>query len=241
MSETSFPSQAETIGHFPEGLIEKRGKDAMKKTARIVLSILASLFIASPCARAQEASPPPETAETPLIRAAVADFYAAAQGGSNVRNMDARLISQELRALIQLAIAVERRNTRQVAASDNPTAKPRLLEGAVFTPHYEGYSRLLAIRGVRKDESTYWQGWAEVELIYDPEPPALLWRDRVSVVLEDGRWRVDDIRFGVEPEETESVKQILHDFAGIGDTRCERALELAGPDRNDRPFPGKPH
>ncbi|MDR1227906.1 MAG: hypothetical protein LBK55_02635 [Azoarcus sp.] len=128
--------------------------------------------------------------------------------------MDTRLVSEELDALFRLAKAVEKRSAREIGASDHPTDKPPLLEGAVLTPYYEGYNKVLAIENIRKMGSAY---RADVILAYDLEQPQLVWTDTAVVVRENGRWRVDDVLFPQnETGAGGSVKGALRDFAGVG-------------------------
>lgn len=175
---------------------------------KFFLALLISLmFIDSSSGKAEELTP----YETVSIRSVISDFYKTAQGGKNYRNMDISLISEELNVLIQLAKVVEKRSAQQIKMSNMPTDKPLLIEGAIFTPYYEGYSKLLSIEDARKTKSTY---FAEVKLVYDREQPTLTWTDTVVVVIENGHWKVDDILFhGIKPSEAASVKQILRSFA----------------------------
>jgi hypothetical protein len=172
---------------------------------RFMLFLLA--FVCSAPLQAREAAP-----QEDAVREAVLAFYQASRHGSHA-GMSAQLVSEELHALLRLADAVESRSARAVAVSDFPTDKPLMLEGAIFTPYSEGYSRLISIENIRKERNTY---RADVRLIYESEEP-LVWTDTAVVVLEDGRWKVDDVLFYYSAtSETRSVKQNLRDFALTG-------------------------
>jgi hypothetical protein len=174
----------------------------------MVLPLLMLLCMASSRLGAEELTPH----EIHSVQSLVVEFYKAAHGGHNYNNMDVNLISEELNALIRLARAVEKRSSRYIQESDTPTDKPRLMEGALFSDHYEGYSQLRAIKKISKRKSAY---FAEVELVYDREPPELVWTDTVVVIVEDGRWKVDNILFqeAHEPPDGASVKQVLRSFS----------------------------
>jgi hypothetical protein len=174
------------------------------------LLLLALMF--APAVQAQ--NEPLTAPEADAIQRAVSEFYRMAQGGTNYWKMDTRLVSEELNALLQLAKAVERRSACEIEASDYPTDKPQLLEGAALTPYYEGYSAVLAIENIRKTGDTC---RADVKLVYDREQLRHVWTNTAVVVWEEGRWKVDDILFlqnetGVDG----SVKKMLRDFASVG-------------------------
>ncbi|MDR1062764.1 MAG: hypothetical protein LBL48_02325 [Azoarcus sp.] len=180
--------------------------------------LLLSAFVFTPSAQAQNEVLARQ--EASAVKNAVSAFYRAAQGGRNFRKMDTRLVSEELNALFQLAKAVEKRSAREISASDHPADKPLLLEGAVLTPYYEGYNKVLVIENIRKMGSAY---RADVKLTYDLEQPQFVWTDTTVVVREDGRWRVDDVLF--QQNETGaggSVKGTLRDFAGVGNRVCSQ-------------------
>ena len=142
------------------------------------------------------------------VEQAVSKFYQAAQGGWNYFEIDSRLISEELAALLRLAQAVEKRSAREIEASDTPTDKPDIIEGAFLTPFYEGYTKVLAIDNLRKVRDTY---LADVKLLNDAESEPNVWTDTAVLVWEDDCWKIDNIRF--HGNETDSVKKRLHLFA----------------------------
>jgi hypothetical protein len=144
------------------------------------------------------------------VLAAVSGFYKGAQGGRNYRNIGKSPVSNDLYALLQHAKEAEKCNAKEVAESDQPTDKPALLEVALFSSVYEGYSKVLAIRPSINQKHLY---MADVDLVYDGEPPPLVWTDTAVVVYENGSWKVDGILFhGVDSKDEGSVKHILHVF-----------------------------
>ena len=157
-------------------------------------------------AQAQEQVPAGSDASA--VEQAVSQFYQAAQGGWDYFKIDSGLISEELAALLRLAQAVEKRSAREIEASDTPTDKPDIIEGAFFTPFYEGYTKVLAIDNVRKVRDTY---LADVKLSYDTESKPTVWTDTAVLVWEDNSWKIDNIRF--HSSETDSVKKNLYLFA----------------------------
>jgi len=167
------------------------------------LILFIPLFLAA-CAIEPEITAPAQ--ETAAVKSAVATFYRAADGGHNYRKLDAKLISAELNALLQLGEAVEKRSAREIAASDWPSDKPLLLEGAILTSIYEGYSKVLDIGNLRAAKGVY---QVDVKLRYDRETEIYDWTDTVVVVHEEGRWKVDDILLS---DGKESLKRNLRCF-----------------------------
>jgi hypothetical protein len=192
-----------------EAILE--GITMLDKLLVIFLLVFAHPIVHS-IAQAQEQALAPQEIS---VRNAVLAFYQMSKGGRN-REMEASLISEELHALLQLAKAMEGRSAREIKVSDHPTDKPLLLEGALFTPDYEGFSRLVSIENIRQEKGAY---LADVKLIYDHATPPYAWTDTAVIILEDERWKVDDVLFhDSTSSETNSVKQNLRNFAGI----CQR-------------------
>jgi hypothetical protein len=189
-------------------------------TTRPFRFLLLFALMLAPVVRAQGGSL--TTSETSAIQSVVSAFYHAVKGGTNYRQMDVHLVSEELHALFQLAQAVERRSAREIKASDHPTDRPLGLEGAVFTPYYEGYNKVLAIGSIRKAGSGY---LVEVKLLNDAEQPRLAWTDTAVVIREDGHWKVDDVLLQQDgAADDDSIKAMLHRFAGhqgIGKKPCQ--------------------
>jgi hypothetical protein len=179
---------------------------------RFSVLLLLLALVCVPYAQAQALLNPQEAN---AVRNVVMAFYGAAPGGRDYCQLDARLISEELNALLQLVKAIENRSAREVEASEHPTDKPRMLEGSVTTPIYEGYSRVIAIGNPRKTGNTY---RVDIKLAYGLEAPVFVWTDTAVLIQEDGRWKVDDILFNQTEEkdiDVGSTKETLRDFAGM--------------------------
>ena len=171
------------------------------------ISFLLSAFLFVQPVQAQEPSPTQQ--ETASVTSTVSRFYQAILKERDYRKLDTDLFSEELNALLQLAKAVENRSAKEVAASDRPTDKPYMFEGAIFAPLYEGFSRVIAIENVRKTKTDW---LADVRLSYDSVPP-LAWTDTAVVVLENGRWKIDNVLFHKnESFEEGSAKRSLRAF-----------------------------
>jgi hypothetical protein len=174
---------------------------------RLVMFLL--IFVCAAPIQAQEQA---SALEEGAVRDAVLAFYQASQGGTKGetnQEISARLISEELHALLRLVQAVGRRSVREIKASDSPTDKPIMIEGFLFTWLYEGYDKLVSIENIRKERSMY---LADVNLLYNGAQPPLAWTDTAVIVLEDGRWKVDDVLY--DPRHSKSsVKRELRSLA----------------------------
>lgn len=70
--------------------------------------------------------------------------------------------------------------------------KPRFADGDLYSSLFEGVTSFRAMPALANSEPVL----VPVELINDRQRPVVHWIDTVVVAQHDGRWRVQDIRYG---------------------------------------------
>jgi hypothetical protein len=132
----------------------------------------------------------------------VTQFYA--KSGA-FRDADTGLLSSELRFLVASARDFERRDAERTRLGPNPTDKPMLIEGDVFTSLYEGHEAFLI------EEVTLKADRAVVKVNFSNLSYKQRWQDEVHL-LREGGWKIDNVYFGSRPGSASSTSQILKDF-----------------------------
>jgi hypothetical protein len=95
------------------------------------------------------------------------------------------------RRLLALMAPAARERDRMIA--QEPGLKPPYIEGDLFTSAFEGASAFkLGKRSVLgPDRESF-----EIELSYTQAGAGSHWKDRVQMLREDGRWKLDDVEYG---------------------------------------------
>ena len=143
------------------------------------------------------------------IRAQIDKLYS---GASDVYapEIDSSLFSKDLVGHLHLVRQTTERDRARILDSEHPTDKPLLLEGAVFSSLYDGYSRFsvreVHIRGTKAE--------AIVEFQYDSEPVEI-WTDRVALVREE-RWLIDNVVFLGEQAQHHDLLEKLRALSALG-------------------------
>ena len=132
---------------------------------------------------------------------------------------DPALISAELYALVQRASAEARRSAIAVKKSDYPTNKPYFIEGDLYSSMYEGFRAYGGIRSIRSAGEGRYR--VEVELSYDKDTH---WVDTVSIIREDGQWKIDDIGYDAHLQ-SGSAKEELLSFLGCSENGVRQVVE----------------
>ncbi|PRD48065.1 hypothetical protein [Sphingobacterium haloxyli] len=119
--------------------------------------------------------------------------------------IDKDLISEDLAGLISKAAAMEKIDAIRVANSNEPTNKPRLIEGDIFSSLYEGAEHFSvediknlddkAIVTVRFSNTTFNEKW-----------------DDEIVFVKQEKWVIDDVIFKSYDPALPTTKAILQDF-----------------------------
>jgi hypothetical protein len=126
---------------------------------------------------------------------AARDFYArimddASSGLPSSESMAklAPLMTSSMRA------AVEKARVRQQAfIVAHPDEKPDFIEGSLFTSLFEGPTALeSATATVDGDDAVIDVGFVHAESGAQP----FRWKDQALLLCEQGRWRLDDVRYG---------------------------------------------
>ena len=126
---------------------------------------------------------------------AARDFYArimadAVRGLPSKENMStlAPLMTASMRA------AVEKARVRQQAfMAAHPDEKPDFIEGSLFTSLFEGPTAVESASAVANDNGAV----VEVGFVYaQAGAETFRWKDQALLRCEQGRWRLDDVRYG---------------------------------------------
>lgn len=123
---------------------------------------------------------------------------------NDFRKIDDHLLSKDLNALIQKAKVKEGTESLKIKNSANPTDKPNIIEGDIFTSLYEGQTsfKILEIDIVKNSASVF------VE--FSNSNYKETWKDEVILVKED-KWKIDNVihkGYG----SLENTKQILDSY-----------------------------
>lgn len=126
---------------------------------------------------------------------AARDFYARimAEASSGLPSSEsmvklAPLMTSSMRA------AVEKARVRQQAfIAAHPDEKPEFIEGSLFTSLFEGPSALESASAVANGDSAV----VEVGFVHsETGSETFRWKDQALLRCEQGRWRLDDVRYG---------------------------------------------
>ena len=100
----------------------------------------------------------------------------------------APLMSASMRAAIEKA-----RVRQQAFIAAHPDEKPDFIEGSLFTSLFEGPSALESAAAVANDDSAV----VEVGFVHaQAGAETFRWKDQALLRCEEGRWRLDDVRYG---------------------------------------------
>lgn len=170
--------------------------------AALALVALASVGCARGAGDADAVAPQvsaPETAEAGCrnndAAQAARDLYArimadAASGLPSSESMLtlAPLMSASMRAAIEKA-----RVRQQAFIAAHPDEKPDFIEGSLFTSLFEGPSALESATAVANGDSAV----VEVGFVHaQAGAETFRWKDQTLLRCEEGRWRLDDVRYG---------------------------------------------
>lgn len=101
------------------------------------------------------------------------------------------LFSQDLKKALENAINTSKNDIEKVKNSDHPDEKPLILEGAIFSSLYEGYTsykiQSITVNGKTAD--------AMVHFEYNMASPKVSWVDTVHLIDSDKGWKIDNITF----------------------------------------------
>jgi hypothetical protein len=113
----------------------------------------------------------------------------AAQDYIYGQEVDTALFSADVVRRIQEVRQTTAEDRERISKSEYPSDKPLLLEGAVFSSLYDGFTSY-SIAEVEFGENV---ATVVVDFEYASTPPEV-WRDTVVLVMEKG-WKVDNVRF----------------------------------------------
>jgi hypothetical protein len=122
------------------------------------------------------------------VKTSVVYFYTNLQ--PDHRNVDTKLLSKSLVALLEKARLREVLEADKVAKSASPSDKPVHIELNVFASHLEGGVFSFAVNNISINEDT-----AVVTMDFAetwPDKKVYPWTEKVILIKEDG-WKIDDI------------------------------------------------
>ncbi|MBX3496318.1 MAG: hypothetical protein KF769_08760 [Parvibaculum sp.] len=101
------------------------------------------------------------------------------------------VVSPALDSLFAQAAEAERRHTERTNNSEPP-----YLQGDIFSSLFEGATGYEIGKCEDDEEALAATVVCDVMLVHDTEDEPVQWTDRVVLVSDNGRWMVDDIRYG---------------------------------------------
>ncbi len=161
----------------------------MKKTATLTLLIFTGLLLTRCTDNAK-----------PEIEKTLEAFYETHR--TEYRKADQSLLSKSLAELITRAAAREDKEAEKVKNSENPTEKPMMIEGDIFTSVYEGQNAFTVKEiTVNGDQAT-----AKVD--FKNTSDNIAWQDEVVLINENG-WKIDNVLFKNPDMELKNTKEVL--------------------------------
>jgi hypothetical protein len=121
-----------------------------------------------------------------FYRTAIADSVSGAPTERQLASLSPYL-SDTLRSLL---VAARRRNEADMARA--PGEKPSFAEGDLFSSLFEGPNAAEVVADSARGAARV----ATVRMTYNAASPAVTWTDRVVLVLQSGRYVIDDIEYG---------------------------------------------
>ncbi|PKF75841.1 hypothetical protein CW752_02005 [Chryseobacterium sp. PMSZPI] len=101
------------------------------------------------------------------------------------------LFSSELKTLLEKVISASKADIEKVKHSDHPDEKPLIIEGAVFSSLYEGYTDY-KIQSIDIHDKA---ATVKVRFEYNMVDPKEVWTDTIHLIYSDKGWRIDNITF----------------------------------------------
>ncbi len=123
------------------------------------------------------------------------------------------LFSPNLEATLTKVIAISKDDIEKVKKSDHPDEKPLILEGAIFSSLYEGYSSY-KISSVTRAKNTV---NVSVNFENDKAIPNMKWTDTVNFINIENQWRIDNIIFDKAMGTSKNLKNSLKTFISYGE------------------------
>ncbi|MCY7312406.1 MAG: hypothetical protein LH491_01980 [Pseudoxanthomonas sp.] len=164
--------------------------------SRPALGLLALLAIAGcqqmPVRDASDAAPVTDCSAAATAPAAEAFYRQIVE--LNTRGLPSMTELVTLGPLMSFGLqaSIERARGRQQAMMiARPQDKPDFIEGSLFTSLFEGPTRVLAATPADAVQPAL----VAVSLEY-AQDETVRWQDRLLLLCEGGRWRVEDVRFG---------------------------------------------
>lgn len=129
------------------------------------------------------------TAKNKAIVETVIEFFCSTPRSERFYEVKTHLLSRELAGLVQKAKAEEEWSGECVRNSDSPTDKPKIIESDIYTRSWERHTRM-EITHVNSDANS---AQISVQFYSDDYTPVIPWYGFISVIRENGQWKIDDI------------------------------------------------
>ncbi len=124
---------------------------------------------------------------------------------SRLETVNMNLLSKDLATLITQAIAKEKDEVLKTANGSDPTDKPIILEGDIFTSEYERAEQFVLDSIIVEGKT------ARAILEFKNSKLKLNWFDEV-VLIKQERWLIDNVVFKSSTPEYSSTKAVLEAF-----------------------------
>ena len=135
-----------------------------------------------------------QTAPAPNATSVVQQFYrttiADSVTGAPTQQQLAALAPYLSDTLRSLLVAARKRNEADMARA--PDEKPSFAEGDLFSSLFEGPNEAEVVADSARGDSRV----ATVRMTNNGATPAVTWTDRVVLVMQNGRYVIDDVEYG---------------------------------------------
>lgn len=140
----------------------------------------------------------------PEIEKTLEAFYKTHR--TDYRTVDKSLISKKLSELIDQAKQREDAEAEKIKTSDNPTDKPMMIEGDIFTSVYEGQNAFTI------GEITVSGDQATAKVDFKNTQDNVSWQDEVLLVNENGGWKIDNVVYRQGDSPLKNTQEVLLDL-----------------------------
>ncbi|ATL75917.1 hypothetical protein CJF12_19940 [Chryseobacterium piperi] len=122
--------------------------------------------------------------------------------------IETNLFSSDLKEILEKSIYNSKTDIKKVKSSNYPTDKPLLLEGAVFSSLYEGYTSY----NIKSIDIISNRAKVTVDFEYDKVSPKIIWTDTIHLINTDHQWKIDNISFNNSISNSSDLKSSLNAF-----------------------------
>lgn len=181
----------------------------------LLFSYLSIFFIFTSCKNQQDDKKEKAVPEITKKVNQLYQIYGKSNEAIYTQPLQNELFSQDLEEVLTKAIDTSNADIEKVKHSSHPSDKPLILEGAVFSSLYEGYTKYM----IRSIDIISNRAKVFVDFEYNQVSPAIKWTDTIHFInTVDNQWKIDNITFNNSISTATDLKSSLNDFISYGES-----------------------